>query len=309
MRHAAEFPKGGIAKNQNPRSRLREGFLLEVIVAKHAGVCFGVKRAIDMAFKAARKYRDHVYTIGPLIHNPQVVEQLRKVGVTVKGGIADIAGGTVIFRSHGVPFHLAERAREKGLRIVDATCPFVKRAQKFARSLSRKGYLVIIVGDKSHPEVKGLKSYVEGDTVVVGAPKELAHWAGGKKVGVVAQTTQSLENFREIVSLCLEKAGEIRAYNTICDATALRQEEALDLARKVDGMIVIGGHNSANTKRLAEICRRILGDTYHVERAEELKPPWFRRKRRIGVVGGASTPSWVIEEITEGIHCTVSHGS
>jgi 4-hydroxy-3-methylbut-2-enyl diphosphate reductase len=185
----------------------------------------------------------------------------------------------------------------------------VKRAQKFARSLSRKGYLVIIVGDKSHPEVKGLKSYVEGDTVVVGAPKELAHWAGGKKVGVVAQTTQSLENFREIVSLCLEKAGEIRAYNTICDATALRQEEALDLARKVDGMIVIGGHNSANTKRLAEICRRILGDTYHVERAEELKPPWFRRKRRIGVVGGASTPSWVIEEITERIHRTVSHGS
>jgi 4-hydroxy-3-methylbut-2-enyl diphosphate reductase len=282
---------------------------LEVIVAKHAGVCFGVKRAIDMAFRAARKYRDHVCTIGPLIHNPEVVEQLREVGVTVKGGIDDIAEGTVIFRSHGVPFYLAERAREKGLRIVDATCPFVKRAQKFARSLSRKGYLVIIVGDESHPEVKGLKSYVEGETLVAGAPKELAYWAGDKKVGVVAQTTQSLENFREIVALCLEKAGEIRAYNTICDATALRQKEALDLARKVDCMIVIGGHNSANTKRLAEICRRILGDTYHVERVGELKPLWFRGKGRIGVVGGASTPSWVIEEITERIHRTVSHGS
>ena len=290
-------------------SRLREGLLLEVIVAQHAGVCFGVKRAIDMAFRAARKYRDHVYTLGPLIHNPQVVEQLRDVGVTVKGGIDDIAAGTVIFRSHGVPSRLADKAREKGLRIVDATCPFVKRAQKFARSLSRKGYLVVLVGDESHPEVKGLKSYIEGEAIVVGAPKELGHWAGGKKVGVVAQTTQSLENFREIVALCLEKAGEIRVYNTICDATALRQKEALDLAHKVDCMIVIGGHNSANTKRLAEICRRILDDTYHVERVEELEPSWFRRKGRIGVIGGASTPSWVLEEVTEGIRRTLSQGS
>ena len=159
---------------------------MKLTIAKTAGFCMGVRRAVDLALEAANKEDGPVYTYGPLIHNPQVVEQLRKVGVTVKGGIADIAGGTVIFRSHGVPFHLAERAREKGLRIVDATCPFVKRAQKFARSLSRKGYLVIIVGDKSHPEVKGLKSYVEGDTLVVGAPKELAHWAGGKKVGVVA---------------------------------------------------------------------------------------------------------------------------
>lgn len=282
---------------------------MEVILAKHAGVCFGVQRAIDMAFKAARRYRNHVYTIGSLIHNPQVVEQLREAGVTVKEGIDDIAAGTVIFRSHGVPFHLAERAREKGLRIVDATCPFVKRAHKFARILGRKGYLVILVGDKSHPEVKSLKSYVEGEAMVVSSPMELADWAGGEKVGVVAQTTQSLENFREIVALCLEKAREIRAYNTICDATALRQEEALDLAHKVDCMIVIGGHNSANTKRLAEICRRILGDSHHVERVEELNPSWFRGKGRIGVVGGASTPSWVIEEITEGIRRITSHGS
>ena len=281
-----------------------------MIIAKHAGVCFGVKRAIDMAFKAARKYRDHVYTIGPLIHNPQVVEQLRETGVTVKEDIGDIAEGTVIFRSHGVPLHLAEGARGKGLRIVDATCPFVKRTHKFARRLSRKGYMVIVVGDKSHPEVRSLKSYVEGEAMVVGSAEELVDWAGGETVGIVAQTTQSLENFREIVAACLAKAGEIRAYNTICDATALRQKEALDLAHSVDSIIVIGGHRSANTRRLAEICRRILGDTYHVERVEELKPPWFRRKRRIGVVGGASTPSWVIEEITEGIrHATADSSS
>ncbi len=280
-----------------------------MIIAKHAGVCFGVKRAIDLAFTAARNYRNHVYTIGPLIHNPQVVKQLREAGVIVKEGIEDIAEGTVIFRSHGVPRHLAEKTREKGLRIVDATCPFVKRAHGFARFLSRKGYLVIVVGDQSHPEVKSLKSYVEGEAMVVSSPGELANWAGRRKVGVVAQTTQSLEKFREIVAICLEKAREVRVYNTICDATALRQREALDLAHKVDCIIVIGGHKSANTKRLAEICRRILGDTYHVERVEELNSSWFSGKGRIGVVGGASTPGWVIEEVVEGLRRMVSQGS
>jgi len=282
---------------------------LEVIVAKHAGVCFGVKRAIDMAFKAARRHGNHVYTIGPLIHNLQVVERLREDGVVVKEGIDDIAVGTVIFRSHGVPLHVVQRAREKGLRIVDATCPFVKRAHRFARMLSRKGYLVIVVGDKSHPEVKSLKSYVDGEATVVSAPGELADWSGGKRVGIVAQTTQSLENFREIVAACVEKAGEIRAYNTICDATALRQKEALDLAHKVDCMIVVGGHNSANTRRLAEICQRILGNTHHVERVEELMPTWFRGTAKVGVVGGASTPSWVIQEIVQGIHRATSQDS
>ncbi len=282
---------------------------MDVIIAKHAGVCFGVKRAIDLAFTAARNYRNHVYTIGPLIHNPQVVKQLREAGVIVKEGIEDIAEGTVIFRSHGVPRHLAEKAREKGLRIVDATCPFVKRAHGFARFLSRNGYLVIVVGDQSHPEVKSLKSYVEGEAMVVSSPGELADWAGRRKVGVVAQTTQSLEKFREIVAICLEKAREVRVYNTICDATALRQREALDLAHKVDCIIVIGGHKSANTKRLAEICRRILGDTYHVERVEELNLSWFSGKGRIGVVGGASTPGWVIEEVVEGLRRMVSQGS
>ena len=280
-----------------------------MIIAKHAGVCFGVKRAIDLAFTAARNYRNHVYTIGPLIHNPQVVKQLREAGVIVKEGMGDIVEGTVIFRSHGVSRHLAEKAREKGLRIVDATCPFVKRAHGFARFLSRKGYLVIVVGDQSHPEVKSLKSYVEGEAMVVSSPGELANWAGRRKVGVVAQTTQSLEKFREIVAICLEKAREVRVYNTICDATALRQREALDLAHKVDCIIVIGGHKSANTKRLAEICRRILGDTYHVERVEELNSSWFSGKGRIGVVGGASTPGWVIEEVVEGLRRMVSQGS
>ena len=282
---------------------------MEVIVAKHAGVCFGVKRAIDMAFKAARRHGNHVYTIGPLIHNLQVVARLREDGVVVKEGIDDIAVGTVIFRSHGVPLHVVQRAREKGLRIVDATCPFVKRAHRFARMLSRKGYLVIVVGDKSHPEVKSLKSYVDGEATVVSAPGELADWSGGKRVGIVAQTTQSLENFREIVAACVEKAGEIRAYNTICDATALRQKEALDLAHKVDCMIVVGGHNSANTRRLAEICRRILGNTHRVERVEELMPAWFRGTAKVGVVGGASTPSWVIQEIVQGIHRATSQDS
>ena len=282
---------------------------MEVIIAKRAGVCFGVKRAIDMAFKAARNYRNHVYTVGPLIHNPQVVERLREAGVTVKEGIDDIVDGTVILRSHGVPSHVAEKARQKGLRIVDATCPFVKRAHKFARLLSRNGYVVIIVGDESHPEVTSLRSYVQGEAMVVSSTAELADWEGMRKVGVVAQTTQRFQNFREIVALCLEKAREIRAYNTICDATALRQREALDLAHRVDCMIVIGGHNSANTRRLAEICRRILPDTHHVERVEELRPRWFRGKRRIGVVGGASTPGWVIEEIAQGLRGISSRDS
>jgi 4-hydroxy-3-methylbut-2-enyl diphosphate reductase len=270
---------------------------VKLIVAKSAGVCFGVKRAMDIAREAAKKYPKDLYTLGPLIHNPQAVEFLDKLGVKVKNRIEHIPRGTVIFRSHGVSLRDLMKAREKRLRIIDATCPIVKRAQLYAKYLHRHGYDLLIVGDAQHPEVEAIRSYIpEGVDVVedVGAAQGLGPW---EKLGMIAQTTQSFGLFKEVVAVCLERAKELRVFNTICHATTIRQMEAVEIAKKVDCMIVIGGYNSGNTQRLAAICRDIQPHTYHVETAQELHPRWLVGREKIGLTAGASTPSWIIKEV------------
>ena len=270
---------------------------MKLIVAKSAGFCFGVKRAMDIAREAAKKYPKDLYTLGPLIHNPQAVEFLDKLGVKVKNRIEHIPRGTVIFRSHGVSLKDLMKAREKRLRIIDATCPIVKRAQFFARYLHRHRYALLIVGDAQHPEVEAIRSYIsEGVDVVedVGAAQGLGPW---EKLGMIAQTTQSFSLFKEVVAVCLERAKELRVFNTICHATTIRQMEAVEIAKKVDCMIVLGGYNSGNTQRLAAICREIQPHTYHIETSQELHPKWLARKEKIGLTAGASTPSWIIKEV------------
>ena len=270
---------------------------MKLIVAKSAGVCFGVKRAMDIAREAAKKYPKDLYTLGPLIHNPQAVEFLDKLGVKVKNRIEQIPRGTVIFRSHGVSLRDLMKAREKRLRIIDATCPIVKRAQLYAKYLHRHRYALLIVGDAQHPEVEAIRSYIpEGVDVVedVGAAQELGPW---EKLGMIAQTTQSFSLFKEVVAVCLERAKELRVFNTICHATTIRQMEAVEIAKKVDCMIVIGGYNSGNTQRLAAICRDIQPHTYHIETAQELHPRWLAGREKIGLTAGASTPSWIIKEV------------
>jgi 4-hydroxy-3-methylbut-2-enyl diphosphate reductase len=270
---------------------------VKLFIAKSAGFCFGVKRAMDMALEAVKKHPKHLYTLGPLIHNPQTVEFLEGLGVNVEDRIENIPKGTVIFRSHGVSFEDLKKAREKGLHIVDATCPIVKRAQFFAKFLYRHGYILLIVGDAHHPEVEAIRSYLgEGVEVIedVKAVERLGPW---QKLGIIAQTTQSFSLFNEIVDITLEKAKEVRVFNTICHATAIHQKEAVEISKKVDCMIVVGGYNSGNTQRLAAICREIQPHTYHIETARDLHPKWLARKRKVGLTAGASTPHWIIQEV------------
>ena len=269
---------------------------MKVILAKRAGFCFGVKRATQMAFEAAGK-DNKTYTLGPIIHSPQVVSKLEEMGVKVLKNLDSMDKGTIIIRSHGVASDELAEAVQKSLEIVDATCPFVKKAQEHVKSLSESGYSVVVVGDADHPEVQGIVSYGGDKVFVVGSGDEVSGLPKMNKIGIVAQTTQSFENLKNVVSECLLRGGEIRVFNTICDATAVRQEEAKELACQVDCMLVVGGFNSANTRRLAEVCAEIQPRTYHIETVGEIDSSWFDGVERVGVTAGASTPKWIIDEV------------
>jgi len=270
---------------------------MEILLAKSAGFCFGVRRATQMAFEAAAAH-EHICSLGPVIHSPQVVKGLAEQGVQVVSDVNEIPPGSVIIRSHGVTAEEMARIQEKNLAVVDATCPFVKKAQEYAARLSEEDYTVVIVGEMEHPEVQGIVSYA-GDAVVhvVASAAQASALPRMKKVGIVAQTTQLYENLRAIMDVCLTKSQELRVFNTICDATSVRQNEAREIARSVDLMFVIGGHASANTSRLASICREIQAQTWHIETAEEIEPGWFAGVEKVGVTAGASTPRWLIDEV------------
>ncbi len=270
---------------------------MEIVLAKSAGFCFGVRRATQMAFEAAAAH-EHICSLGPVIHSPQVVKGLAEQGVQVVSNVDDIPPGSVIIRSHGVTSDEIDRIHEKQLTIVDATCPFVKKAQEYAARLSEEDYTVVIVGEMEHPEVQGIVSYA-GEAVVhvVADAKQAARLPRMRKVGIVAQTTQLYENLKSIMDVCLAKSQELRIYNTICDATSVRQNEAREIAATVDLMFVIGGHASANTSRLAGICREIQEQTWHIETTEEIDPSWFAGVTKVGVTAGASTPRWLIDEV------------
>ena len=273
---------------------------MEIIVAKKAGFCFGVKRAIDIAFQIAREKRKGVYTLGPIIHNPQVVERLKEKGIIPIEDVKtrqDIEA--LIIRTHGIPLNLSKEIRSMGYEIIDATCPFVKKAQYYAKLLMEEGYQVVILGEKNHPEVRGLMSYADDDVIVVDA--ETPFPKVKRKVGIVVQTTQSLEALRKVLSDALEHAREVKVYNTICNSTALRLKETEKMARKVDVMFVVGGKNSANTTQLARLCKSLSVPTYHIETSSEIKEHWGRKIKKIGITAGASTPEWIIKEVIERI--------
>ena len=253
---------------------------------------------MDLTLKAAKRNPERLYTLGPLIHNPQAVDYLKSLGIKVRNRVERIPRGTVIFRSHGVSLGELKRAREKRLHIIDATCPIVKRAQFFANYLQRQGYSLLIVGEACHPEVEAIRSYLD-EGVVVDDVKQVEKLGPWDKLGVIAQTTQSVNLFKEIAGACLERAKEVRVFNTICRATMIRQKEALEIAKRVECMIVVGGYNSGNTQRLAAICKEVQPHTYHIETAEELNSRWLARREKIGLTAGASTPLWIIKEVGE----------
>ena len=262
---------------------------MKVTVARHAGICYGVERALKLADEAAATGRT-VHTLGPLIHNPQAVEALRARGVAVAGCLEEADDGILVIRSHGVDPAIIEAASEKGLDVVDATCPFVSSAQQAAAKLKADGYTVVIVGEADHPEVEGIVAHTGGDALVVEEVSDIPERLPSKRVGIVVQTTQSLERLNEVVAALLPRVSELKVHNTICSATGKNQRSAEDLARSVDAMVVVGGHNSGNTSRLAEICRAVNGRVHLVETADELDPAWFVGVHTVGVTAGASTP-------------------
>lgn len=277
---------------------------MKVRLASHAGYCYGVERALKLTLKAARQAEQPIYTLGPIIHNPQVVESLREQGVAPVRKISEVPGGIVIVRSHGVEPEMFAQAGKKGVTVIDATCPFVKKAQQAAAKLVAAGYDLIIVGERNHPEVVGIVAHAGGKATVAQKAAELAGLRKRyRRLGIVVQTTQPESSLREIVDAVLSRVSELKVYNTICDATSKRQRAAERLAEKVDAMIIVGGKNSGNTRRLAQICRATHTRTRHIETAAEIKEEWFKPEMLIGVSAGASTPDWILKEVVARLEC------
>lgn len=268
---------------------------MEVILADYLGFCYGVKRAIHLARSSAQP--GAASTLGPIIHNPQMVARLADEGVGAVDSLAEVSSGeTVIIRSHGVGPAVYEEAKQRELHVVDATCPHVKKAQMAAHQLSQDGREVVIVGEKKHPEVKSIFEWSGRNAVVVETEAEAKEFPPCGKLGIVAQTTFSGEAFQDIVRCLLEKSNDVHILRTICTATDQRQKAAIALAAQVDLMLVIGGKNSANTTRLAELCAEQTV-THHLETAAELRDEWFHHIKKIGITAGASTPDWIIKEV------------
>lgn len=287
---------------------------VEITVVPNAGACFGVVRAIKLGSRAARgalEQGESAYCFGPLIHNPRAVQKLEEQGVRTVTEPDEVKSGTVILRSHGIEREVEEEFKRRNIRIVDATCPLVKKPQQIASSVADKGCFLILVGDPKHPEVKSVLSYYgKQDFLVTYDPKDLSKIpATVKKVACLAQTTVEYAVFQSIVEKAKRRFSEVLAYNTICDATSVRQNEAFTLAKEADVVVVIGGKNSSNTCKLVKICKRLQQDTHHIEGLEEIRPQWFSGKRKIGITAGASTPHEFVHYIADHIANLIDMGS
>jgi 4-hydroxy-3-methylbut-2-enyl diphosphate reductase len=297
---------------------------MEVIVAEHAGFCFGVTKAVDTVYEQIAKKSDgenvgNIYTYGPIIHNETVVSDLEKKGVSVIDSIDDLksladrfeesrkngssdedkAKGTIVIRSHGVTREVQELIEKTGLDVIDATCPFVKRIHKVVLEESNKGASIIVVGSANHPEVEGIVSYVNGKVFVIDGPESAAKFSENKETNytVVAQTTFNKKKFQETVEIFKNNGYNINIVNTICNATDERQTEAEEIASRADAMIVIGGAHSSNSRKLYEICKEKCADTYFIQTLEDLHLNLTGNVKLIGITAGASTPKNIIEEV------------
>ena len=272
----------------------------QVILATVAGFCFGVRRAVEMTATFRREHPGRVTTLGPIIHNEQVIARMREEGVETAADLDAIQEGVVVLSAHGVSPAVVAQAKTQGLQLLDVTCPFVTKVHLRAKQLYEQGYQVLLVGDRGHTEVKGVVGAVEalgGRVTVVTLPEEIANLALGKKVGVLSQTTQYAANFAAIVAEVSKIAVEVRAFNTVCNATDELQDAAIRMARQVEVALVVGGRKSANTRRLRELCAAEGIPAYHIETAEEIEPAWLEGYAVVGITGGASTPDWILEEV------------
>ena len=279
----------------------RLGEKMEVTLAKSAGFCFGVKRAVEMVYKEAEK-KEQVYTYGPIIHNEQVVADLQKKGVTVLNTIEELKAiekGTVIIRSHGVSKEIYDILDREEIQIVDATCPFVKKIHNIVKEHTEKNENVVIIGNAKHPEVEGIKGWGNGNVTVIETIEEAKAYVpdSQKKTCIVSQTTFNYKKFQDIVEIISKKRYDIIALNTICNATEVRQSEAMQLAKVSEAMIVIGGQSSSNTQKLYEICKRECENTYYIQTLVNLDLDAFQSFRSVGITAGASTPNNIIKEV------------
>ena len=275
---------------------------MKVRVAETAGFCFGVKRAVDKVYEQAEKAEGFIYTYGPIIHNEEVVKDLTARGVKVIGSKEELDGvesGTVIIRSHGVSREIQERIEARGRNLVDATCPFVKKIHKIVERESRKGAGIVIIGDAMHPEVEGIRGWCQGDVTVLQTEEEARNFTADstKKLCLVSQTTFNYNKFHNLVEIISEKGYDIIVLNTICNATEERQTEARRIARESDGMIVIGGRHSSNTRKLFEICKNECENTYYIQTLDDLDVRQLHSMSCVGITAGASTPNNLIEEV------------
>lgn len=279
---------------------------MEVTVAKTAGFCFGVKRAVEKVYQKAEEAEGTVYTFGPIIHNDQVVNDLEEKGVRVirnEEELDQISEGTVIIRSHGVSRQVQEKIIGNGLDCVDATCPFVKKIHRIVEEEGQKGHTVIIAGDANHPEVEGICGWATGPVFVVSNQEELEQLPISEetKVTFVAQTTFNFKKFQELVEILNKKFYYNNVINTVCNATEERQAEARRIAASSDVMLVIGGKHSSNTQKLYEICKESCDNTYFIETLVDLDSKPFQSFCHVGITAGASTPNKIIEEVQKNV--------
>lgn len=272
----------------------------QIILARTAGFCMGVKRAMQMVWDAVENAEDRpIYTYGELIHNPQTIDLLNKKGVKVACKAEDINGGTVIIRAHGISPDVRRRIESRKCHILDATCPHVKKLQAIVDEHSRKGYFIVVLGDKGHAEVMGLLGFVR-EGMTINSIEEINNVPLGKKICMVVQTTQNEDVFNLVANALKKRCSDspdVLIFNTICRATHIRQQEVLKIAKQVDAMVIVGGYNSANTVRLATIAAEQGTPTFHIETADELPLAELCGYGNIGVSAGASTPDWLIEEV------------
>jgi 4-hydroxy-3-methylbut-2-enyl diphosphate reductase len=269
---------------------------MDIIIAKNCGLCYGVKRALELAKSTRRRQPGKVFTLGELIHNPQVIAQLEKQGIQAIENPGPVTTGPVIIRSHGVAPRVYELLERKKIKIVDATCPIVKKIQRLVERLTQENKEVVIVGNREHPEIKGLIGYSRGKGRIIENEAQVQALPRRKKRAVLAQSTQDIFLFGRIVAALVEKTDCLEVHNTICHSTQTRQKSTSELAAQVDVLFIVGGKKSSNTNKLYEISKRIQPNTYFIENAGQITPQMLRGARKIGLSGGASTPPEAIEE-------------
>jgi 4-hydroxy-3-methylbut-2-enyl diphosphate reductase len=273
---------------------------LKIILSKKMGFCFGVKKSVSLAKDTLKEKKDTLYMLGSIINNPQVIEYFIKRGVKIVDSLDVVPeGSTIITRAHGISPIIVNQAYQKKLTIVDTTCPYVKKVQKIAQYLHKNDYFIVIYGDKKHPEILSLMDMVQGNALVINSIPDAEKITIKEKIGLISQTTKNIYDFYKLSFALLNRAEELRIFNTICKSTMERQKNALVLAKEVDVMLVIGGQKSANTTRLAEISKNQGVKTYHFETKNQLKHKWFHPEDRVGITSGASTPDWVTNEVID----------